>query len=102
MFNWLSLNNLCIYFLFFSVTEPLTFITLKGLQGGGGGQFERPCGFSKNVSSKTVEPCFIVTCSIIISHIFPQNLIEISQVVQKIQRICLSILAIFISFHQIF
>ena len=100
MFNWLSLDNLCISFLFFSVTEPLTFITLKGLEGGG--QFERPCGFLKNVSSKTVEPCFIVTCSIIISHNFPQNLIEISQVVQKIQRLCLSILAIFINFHHIF
>ena len=40
---------------------------------------------SKNVPSKErVKPWFFVTFNIIISHIFPENLIEIPQVVQKI------------------
>ena len=30
------------------------------------------------------KPCFYATFNIIISHIFPENLIEMSQVVQKI------------------
>ena len=39
-----------------------------------------PCGFSKSVSSKDgVEPF-----NIILNHIFPENVIEIPQVVQKI------------------
>ena len=38
--------------------------------------------FSKNVSSReTVKPWFFVTFNIIISHIFPENFIEILQVV---------------------
>ena len=43
-----------------------------------------------------------MTFSIIIRHIFPEIFIEVSQVVQKIRRISLSILAIFIKFHQFF
>ena len=39
---------------------------------------------------------------IIISLIFPENLIEISQVVQKIWRISLTIIDIFIYFHRFF
>ena len=55
----------------------------------------------ENVSSKENEkPCFFVTFNIIISHIFPENFIEILEVVQKIRKIYLSILAIFINFHQ--
>ena len=47
----------------------------------------------ERVSSKErVKPCFFVTFNIIISHIFPENFIEITQVV----------LAIFIDFHQFF
>ena len=62
-----------------------------------------PCSFLKNVSSKErVKPWFIVTFNIIISHSFPENFIEIPQVVQKIRNISLSILAIFIDFHQFF
>ena len=57
-------------------------LTLKRL----GGQFDPlPLGFSKNVSSKEwMKPWFFVTFNIIISHIFPENFIEIPQVVQKI------------------
>ena len=56
-------------------------------------------GFSKNVSSEErVKPWFFVTFNIIISHIFPENFIGIPQVVQKIRRISLSTLAIFIDF----
>ena len=43
------------------------------------------CGFSKNVSSKgRVKPWFFVTFNIIIRHVFPENFIEISLVVQKL------------------
>ena len=54
--------------------------------GGYGGQFDPlPCGFSKNVSSKErVKPCLFVTFNIITSHIFPENFIQIPQVVQKL------------------
>ena len=56
-------------------------LTLKRL----GGQFDTPCGFSKNVSSKErAKPWFFVTFNIIIRHIFPENFIEIPQFVQKI------------------
>ena len=58
-------------------------------------------GFSKNVSSKErVKSCFFVTFNIITSHIFPENFVETPQVVQKTGRFSLSILAIFIDFHQ--
>ena len=42
-----------------------------------------------------------MTLNIIISHIFPENFIEIPQVVQKIWRIFLSILAISINFSDL-
>ena len=46
-------------------------------------------------------PVFFVTFSITISRTFPENCIEIPQVVQKIWRLSLSIVAIFIDFHQV-
>ena len=48
-----------------------------------GGQFERPCGFPKNVPFKENVKLFFlcVVFNIIISHIFPENLIEVSQVI---------------------
>ena len=47
--------------------------------------FDPPCGFSKNVSSKErVKPWFFMTFNIIIRHTFPENFIEILQVVQKL------------------
>ena len=65
------------------------------------GQIALPCGFSKNVCCKErVKPWFFVALNNSISHIFPENIIEIPQVVQKLWRIYLSILAIFINFHQ--
>ena len=43
------------------------------------------CCFSKNVSSKErVKPCLFVTLNTILRYIFPKNLIEFPQVVQKI------------------
>ena len=60
-------------------------------------------GFLKIVSSKQkVKPWFFVTFKIIIRHIFPKNFIEIPQVVLKLWRISLSVLAIFIDFYQFF
>ena len=57
-----------------------------------------PCGFSKHVSSNERAKCwFFVTFNNILRHIFPENLIEFPQVVQKIWRNYLSILA---NFHQ--
>ena len=49
-----------------------------------------------------VEHWFFVAFNIIISHIFPENFTEICQIVQKIWRLSLPILAIFINFHQFF
>ena len=57
------------------------------------------CGFSKKVFSRErVKPCFFVTLNIIISHVFPENFIEIPQVVQKIWIFSPSILTVFIDF----
>ena len=43
------------------------------------------CDFSKNVSSKDRgKPWFFVTFYIILKHIFPEDFIEFTQVVQKI------------------
>ena len=43
------------------------------------------CGFSKNESSEErMKPWFFATFNIAITHIFPQNFIEIPRVVQKI------------------
>ena len=58
----------------------------KTAEGGGGrGQFDHPFSFSKVLSSKErVKPWFFVTFNVIISHIFPENFIEITQIVKKI------------------
>ena len=68
--------------------NPITFNgkTTEEWRGrGGGGQFDPPCSFSKNVSSKErVKTCYFRTFNIIISHIFPENVIESPQIVQKI------------------
>ena len=61
------------------------------------------CNFFKTVFSRErVKPWFFVTFDIIIKHIFPENLIEISQVVWKIRRFSSSILTIFIIFGGFF
>ena len=44
------------------------------------------------------KPVFLVTFNIIISHIFPENFIEITQVIQKIWRFSPLILTIFMNF----
>ena len=51
-------------------------------EGGGGVQFDPLVVFES--SKERVKPWFFVTLIIIISHIFPENFIEITQVVQKI------------------
>ena len=62
-------------------------------------QFDPSCGFSKNVSSRErVKPWLFLTFNIIISHIFPENFIEIILAVQRIWRFSPSILNIFINF----
>ena len=61
------------------------------------------CGFLKNVFFKErVKPMFSLTLNVVIKRIFPENFIEITQVAQKLWRIFLSILAIFIDFHHLF
>ena len=47
-------------------------------------------------------PCFFVTFNIIISDIFPEDIIEIPQFVHKIWRRSSSILTIFINFLDFF
>ena len=62
-----------------------------------------PYGFSKYLSCKeSVKPWLLVTFNAIINNIFLENLMEISQFVQKIWRLSLSILPIFCNFHQVF
>ena len=75
------------------------FIFLKGFL-----KFSHPtCGISKNVSSKErVKPWFFVKFNIILKYIFPENLIEFSQAVQKIRQNSKSILPILINFTQLF
>ena len=53
-------------------------------------------------SVQTLKPWSFVTFNIVIIHIFPGTFIEIPQVIQKIQRLFLSKLALFIDFHQFF
>ena len=53
--------------------------------GGDGVNLTPPCDFSKNALSKEkVKPWLFVTFNIILRHIFPDNIIEFAQVVQKI------------------
>ena len=82
-------------------------LTLKRLGGRGRrmgeSQFDHPCGFSKIVSSRErMKPWFFVTFNVILKHIFPENFTEFPQHAQKIWRISLSILTIFIKFPQFF
>ena len=94
------------------MTLGLSKLTLICLGGGGvvvvGGNMTPPhhpqsCGFLKNVFSKgRVKSWFFVTFNINSKHIFSENFIEFPQVVQKIGRNSLSILAIFIIFPQFY
>ena len=73
-----------------------TFYLLNSKKAGGR-------GFSKNVFCKEgMKPVFSLALNIVISHIFPENFIGITQVVQKIWRLSISVLAIFINFHPFF
>ena len=79
------------------------FLILKRL----GGQFDPSCVFLNESAKEIVNSWFFVTFNfltfnIIISHIIPENFIEIPQVFQKIWRLSLTILAIFIDFYQFF
>ena len=75
------------------------FLILKML----GDNLTPPVFFFKDVSGKEiVNSWFLVTFSIIISHIIPESFTEIHQVVQKIWRLSLTKLASFINFSQFF
>ena len=54
-----------------------------------------------NSSTEKVQPCCSVTFNIMVIHIFPENIIELTQVVQNIWRFFSSILTIFINFSGI-
>ena len=57
------------------------FLALKRL----GGQFDPCCGFFKKASAKEIVNSWVfVIFNIIISHVIPENFIEIPQVFQKI------------------
>ena len=61
------------YFVLFNGQSRIISLNLKRL----GGQFNTPCDFSKNASSKErMKPCFFLTLNIIVSRIFPENFIE--------------------------
>ena len=79
------------------------FLILKRL----GCNLTPPVFFFNESAKEIVNSWFFVTFNfltfnIIISHIIPENFIEIPQVVQKIWRLSLTILAIFIDFYQFF
>ena len=77
------------WLLYIFIHPNIAFFTQKRL----GNQFDSLCCFSKNVSSRErVKTCFFVTFDIIVSHIFPENFIEIPHVGQNICRFSLSIL----------
>ena len=62
--------------------DLINFLTLKRRRRGG--QFNTPCGFSKNVFSKeSLKPWFLVSFNVITRRTFPENFIEISLVVRK-------------------
>ena len=87
--------------------SPVTYtlLTLKrlGSEQGEGGQLDTPLWFFKNCIFLTEgETLVFYDFYIIIRHIFPENFIEIPQVVQKLWRIPLFILAIFNNFYQFF
>ena len=89
------------FYSFHEVKVSPCYLTLKRL--GRVNLTPHPSSFSKNVFSKErVKTWFFVTFNIIIRHKFPKNFIEIPQFVQKLRRISLSILAIFINFHHFF
>ena len=111
LFNFLLIYTKSHTFVFFPYTNhgtSIRWIRALNPKTAGGGQFDPPpppspshCGFSKNVSSiERVKPWVFVTFHIIISHMYPEHFIEITQVVQKLWRMSLSILAIFIDFYR--
>ena len=53
---------------------------------------------SKNVFSRERVKPFFLTLTTIISHVFPENVIEIPHVVHNIRRFFLSVVTIFIDF----
>ena len=59
-------------------------------------------GFSKLYRLKRGWNPVFVTFNVTISHIFPENFIDIPEAVQKIWKIFLSVLAIFIDARQFF
>ena len=79
------------------------YYSLRHLGDGGVNLMPPPplsCSFLKIASSKErVKPWFFVTFNIILRHIFPENFIEFPQVVQKIWRNYLVIVA---NFHRFF
>ena len=83
------------------ISLRIIFLSLNRLPGMSGSIWPPSCGFSKNVSYRErVKLCFFVTFNIIISHIFPENFIEILKAFQKVQKIWRfspSLLTIFIN-----
>ena len=97
MFYFLKSERKCsLIWNFLILTKNFLSLTLKKL---GEGVSNRPCEFSETVFSRErVYTWFFVTFSIITSYIFPENLIEVHQIVQKIWGFSSSILAIFAVF----
>ena len=70
VFDFFNYSLSAFMYLLFWIFNPKT--------AGGGGQFDTPSGFSKNVSSKkSVKLWLFLTFNIIIRHIFAENFIEI-------------------------
>ena len=104
----------CISWILYSASFYHTFIMIiyhyfrfnPKTASGGGRKVDLipPCGFSKKVYllKRWSNLVFFMTFNITLRRIFPENFIEFPQVVQKILKIYLSILANFHQFSSIF
>ena len=101
-------DTITLLFCFYK-TKPLkfrTWILTLNCWGRGGEINLTPClpfwFFQKSIFWREGQILIFVTFNIIISHIFPENFIKISQVVQKIWRFSTSILTNFINLWDFF
>ena len=87
------------YFIFiFSV-----FLEINPKTAGGGSIWLPPCGFSKSVSCKErMKPWFFVTFNIIVSHIFPEDLLKLLKSFRRYEGFPWQYQPIFINLHQFF
>ena len=95
--EYISLSQ-CVFILFYL----LIYSFFNSKTSGAGSIWPLLWLIEKCIFWRESETLVFVTFSIVIRHICPEKFTEIPQVVQKLRRIPLSVLAIFINFHQFF